>query len=110
MTNKQLPVIFRKYPVESPLGDIVALFPTMPAETVGNDIVFVKCYEFDGKFIQQGTAYPQGLIRITKPATPEEYKKLMTELHKIGYKNLKVCKRLLYKHLEKAKGTAKEYK
>ena len=97
---EQTPVIFRKCPE----GTIIALFPTIPADISG---ITVTSYIHTG---QHGQACPQGVIRTTKPATPKEYEELMTELDKIGYRNLKVYKRLQYRHLEKARKAAKEYK
>ena len=104
--NKELPVIFRKWASKDDWNgrDIIALFPTIPADYDG---LTCQSYMHVG---QHGAANPQGLIRETKSATPEEYKELMTELHKIGYRNLKVYKRLQYKHLEEARKTAKRYK
>jgi len=100
MKRKDLPVIFRKYPE----GSIIAVFPTIPADISG---ITITSYMHIGQHCQ---ACPQGVIRTTKPTTPREYKELITELHKIGYRNLKVYKRLLYKHLEEMRKTAKEYK
>jgi hypothetical protein len=96
----QLPVIFRKWRG----GQIIALFPTVPANLDG---FTCQSYQHVG---QHGAADPYGLIRETKSATPKEYKELLGELHQIGYKNLKIYKRLQYKHLEEMRKVTREYK
>ena len=68
--------IFRKFKE----GEIIALFPEM-REPHG----LCMSYMHLG---QHGSA-DYGIIRITKPATPEEYSDLKTELESIGY-NLKI--------------------
>ena len=68
-------VIFRKYKD----GDILALFPQVPADDLG---VLCSSYQHIG---QHGGADYTLCISKTKPATPEEYAKLKAELENSGY-------------------------
>lgn len=77
-------VIFRRYP---DAGDIIAIFPELPGT---NDPGTCLCYQHLG---QHGDCYPVGVIRSTKPATPEQYASLMRELRRFGYELL-VLKRI----------------
>lgn len=74
-------IVFRKWRN----GDIIALFPDIQ-ETEYKVLV----YEHIG---QHGVADYTNVISITRPASPEEYHGLMTELKTIGYKNIKVIKK-----------------
>ena len=76
------PVIFRVFKSG---GDVIALFPTIPAGGV-----YIKSYQHIG---QHGPAQIHALIPITRLAKPKEYRELKKELERIGYRNLKVCKR-----------------
>ena len=78
-------VVFRKFKE----GDILALFP---AERGDNNWA-VSSYMHVG---QHGAADYTGCIRLTKPATPEEYAPLKRELESIGYV-LDVKKRFISK-------------
>lgn len=78
------PVIFRKFDD----GDIIALFPTLPSDS---DFVEVTCLSY--MHIGQHCAASLEIISGTKPAKPNEYKDLLTELQSIGYSDLKVYKR-----------------
>ena len=62
-------------------GDVIALFPEIPADLAGE---FCESYMHTG---QHGAASPMGshMTRITRPATPEEAAPLMAELARIGY-------------------------
>lgn len=70
----QTPVVFR---VDRE-GEVFALFPTLLADPSGN----VTSYQHIG----QHSAADYGLcIAKSKPATPEQYADLLTELTAIGY-------------------------
>jgi len=62
-------------------GDVIALFPEIPADVRGD---FCQSYQTIG---QHGAASPMGahFARITRPATPEEIAPLAAELARIGY-------------------------
>jgi hypothetical protein len=74
-------VVFRKFRD----GAIVALFPNEINYSDGS----CESYQHIG---QHGAADYAHCMRVTTPATPNEYKPLYTELVKIGYE-LNVCKR-----------------
>jgi hypothetical protein len=78
-------VIFRKFKE----GDIIAMFPRIPADRLGYHI---ESYQHIG---QHGLADP-GIVSITKLAMPEEYQSLKEELESIGY-NLKIVKKITYR-------------
>jgi hypothetical protein len=84
MTPKELPVIvvFRKW--KAPFDGILALF-----SHVRHSGHLCMSYEHVG---QHGGADYTGCISVTRPATPEEYKDLKSELEQIGY-NLQIRKR-----------------
>lgn len=70
-------VIFRKYRKG---GDILALFPEVPADNRGH---YCQSYEHVG---QHGAADYYGCIhKLTVPAKPVEYADLMAELEHRGY-------------------------
>ena len=77
--DNETPVIFRKYPD----GDIIALFPT----EVGGQFGECQDYLHIG---QHGSADYGHVIRHSKPAKPEEYAELLSELVQIGHDDLKV--------------------
>ena len=70
------PVVFRKYPD----GEIIALFPTIPADSYGR---YCQSYLHVG---QHGGADYQGVIGDTTPARPAEYASLKKEIEGLGYK------------------------
>ena len=70
----QTPTIFRKYRD----GEIIALFPTIPADLDGNCSSYVHVG-------QHGAADPGHVIARTRPATSDEYADLLAELTDIGY-------------------------
>ncbi len=78
-------VVFRKDE-----SGVFALFPEIPSDNHGR---FCTCYQHVG---QHSGAYYHPHIRLSKPATPEEYADLFDELTKIGY-TLKIRKRASYK-------------
>jgi len=57
---------------------VLALFPEEP-ERDG----YVSSYEHIG---QHGRANYNGCMRLTRPASPDEYASLKTELERLGYK------------------------
>lgn len=59
-------------------GDVIALFPN---EDAGNGLC--SSYEHVG---QHGGADYVGVVSLTRPAKPGEYRELATELRRIGYK------------------------
>jgi hypothetical protein len=93
----QNPVIFRVF---KDSGEVIALFPTIPAGGV-----YIESYQHIG---QHGPAQYHEIVPITRLAKAKEYRELKKELEKIGYRNLKICKRnspkmwnLLWKNLKK---------
>lgn len=80
------PVLFRK----EGKGEIVAIFPTIPAKNHGYDM---RCYAHLGQHSGCSVEYYQS----TKPAKPEEYADLKRELEGIGYV-LKVVQRRTAAH------------
>lgn len=87
------PVIFRvwnrKNDVENINGNVIAIFPTLPAST--SNPYLVESYAHVG---QHGPA-DLGIIHDTRPATPTEYAPLKRELEAEPYKyNLKVYARV----------------
>lgn len=83
-------VLFRKYPE----GDILAIFPEIPADRFGYECTV---YQHLG---QHGGGDCQGMMQATKPAKPSEYKALKRELESIGYE-LEVRERITPKMREK---------
>jgi len=82
-------VLFRKFKE----GDVIAIFP----EQCGNESPYTcSSYQHVG---QHGACDPQGLMRTTKPAKPSEYKDLMMELRRVGYK-LQLIHRLQYRFIQ----------
>ena len=80
MKKDIIPVIFRKFKE----GDIIALFPSLPA-----DMKYNNCTSY--MHIGQHSAASINIIGNTKPATQQEYKPLYDELVNIvEYDNLKV--------------------
>lgn len=79
-------VVFRKF---KDGGDIIAMFPRIPADRNGHDCV---SYQHVG---QHGAADP-GIVSITTPATKKEYAPLLAELKRIGYKGLIISQRMTH--------------
>lgn len=89
--TEETPVIFRKWND----GSIIALFPADPGT---NHAYTCSSYEHVG---QHGAAEPVGVIRRTRPATPQEYADLKRELESAPYGyRLKVFQRLHYSFLD----------
>jgi hypothetical protein len=95
--SEKTKVIFRKYKN----GEILALFPELPGT---NSPATCTCYQHIG---QHGAADLQSSIRVTYPATEEEYKDLKNELTRIGY-DLEIVSRCTYKmRLTRIKNTSR---
>lgn len=75
MDKVKVVVVFRKYPK----GDILAVFPEIPADHWGKE-----CMAY-ANLGQHGSADAEHVTRATKPAKPSEYKDLKRELESIGY-------------------------
>jgi len=75
MKQEIVNVVFRKWPN----GDVIALFPEIPAGTRG-----LSClsYEHIG---QHGATDYDNVVSATRPSTMEELTPLNTELQRIGY-------------------------
>lgn len=84
-------VVFRKW---RDMGDIIALFPELPADLLG---WYCDSYEHIG---QHGGADYDGVVRRTVPATGDEAEPLAKELTQIGY-CLRPIKRASVKHHER---------
>jgi len=96
------PVIFRKWPKKEG-GDVIALFPTL----VGNmDPYTCMSYMQLG---QHSSADPQEVVQATEPAKPAEYADLLAELKSVGYDDLVVYKKLLYRFLDERRRSLAEY-
>lgn len=76
------PTIFRRYRD----GDIIALFPTIPADPQGHCLSYVHVG-------QHGAADPGHVIAHTRPARPDEYADLLHELAGIGYEVRPILRR-----------------
>ncbi len=70
-------VVFRRWKDN---GDIIALFPALPADIFGE---YCDAYEIVG---QHGGADYFGVVQHTKPCSIEESADLATELRRIGYR------------------------
>lgn len=83
MTEPATRMVFRKFPE----GDVIALMPEIPAGLCGD-----TCQSYMHLGQHSGASY-SGVVGITKPATPEEYGILKSELEEhYGY-NIKVVSR-----------------
>lgn len=85
--SERVIVIFRRWPPKDG-GDVIALMPACPATVDGR---FCTSYQHVG---QHGAADYAGVVRATRPATPEEYAPLLRELRDAcGYEDLVVRRR-----------------
>lgn len=100
--NAPVLVVFRQWR-EKNGGDIIALFPELPADYHGR---FVDSYMHVG---QHGGADYYGVIQATKPVSLEDAADLIQELQRIGYR-LKRIKRASYKHHEARRAMARNYR
>jgi len=80
-------VIFRAWPQGC---EVVALFPEMAVNPTG-----YNCGSY--MHVGQHSAASPDIVRDTRPARPDEYRKLYDELTAIGY-NLEIIKRFRYSH------------
>lgn len=79
-------VVFRVFKHGIGKDEVIALF----IDELENNLGEVMSYMHIG---QHSLANYNGVIAITRKATPAEYKPLMKELHMRGYRNLKVMER-----------------
>lgn len=75
--DETIPVIFRRWPKT---GDVIALFPTIPADANPS---LCQSYMRIG---QHGASNPRNVIDTTGPATEAQYRDLAAELERIGYR------------------------
>jgi hypothetical protein len=91
-------VIFRRW---KDTGDIIALFPELPADIFG---CYCEAYEHIG---QHGAADYWGVIQQTVPVELHEAEDLAEELEMIGY-NLRPIRRASWYHHEQRRQAARE--
>lgn len=77
--REETAVIFRVWPQREG-GDVIALMPYEPATSDGR---YITSYQHIG---QHGAADYFGVMRDTRPATPEQFAPLKRELEQIGYR------------------------
>jgi len=92
-------VVFRRWREDNG-GEIIALFPELPADYQGR---FCDAYEHVG---QHGGADYYGVIQVTSPVTVEEAADLKRELERIGYR-LKPIQRASHRVHEARRATAR---
>jgi hypothetical protein len=97
MSSRTIHVILRRW---LDTGDLIALFPDQPADYRG---WLVDSFMHVG---QHAAADYHGVVRATKPASPDEAADLIRELERIGYR-LKVIKRTSWKHHEARRAAAR---
>ena len=100
MKEKPTKVVFRKWTGKDFKGDIIALFPEIPAS---NDGYLCQSYEHIG---QHGAADYNHCLTKTVPADQAEYADLKKELESIGY-CLKVVNRATYRDFQNRINDAK---
>ena len=93
-------VVFRRWRDRS--GDIIALFPEIPADDQGR---YCQSYMQVG---QHGAADYHSVIRLTAPVGPKQYAPLAEELWRIGY-NLRPIRRASCTHHDKRRETARRF-
>ena len=76
MSEQETLVMFRRW---RDTGDIIALFPELPADTEGR---FCDAYEHVG---QHGGADYHGVVQATRAVSVDEAGDLIEELTRIGY-------------------------
>ena len=91
-------VVFRRW---RDSGDVVALFPELPADLYGDHC---DAYEHCG---QHGGADYHGVIQQTKPCSTEQSADLAAELRTIGYK-LRPVRRASRVHHDNRRQTASD--
>jgi transketolase len=75
------------------LSQIVAVFPAEAADT--RDPSMMSCYSTIGQHSSAAAGY---IGKRTKPATPAQVKAMVKELHKVGYRKLRVVSRASASH------------
>lgn len=90
-------VVFRRWRDN---GDIIALFPELPADYLGH---YCDAYGHVG---QHGGADYQGVVQATRPVSLEDAADLIQELQRIGYR-LKPIKWASHKVHEARRATAR---
>lgn len=90
-------VVFRRWRDRS--GDIIALFPEIPADDQG---LFCQSYMQVG---QHGAADYHSVIRLTAPVGPKQFAPLAEELWRIGY-DLRVVKHATQQHHDRRRQAA----
>jgi hypothetical protein len=93
-------VVFRKW---KDTGDVIALFPELPADIYG---WYCDSYMHVG---QHGGADYHGVISQTVPATPDEYAALSGELNRIGYR-LRLLARASWRQHERRREEARRFR
>jgi hypothetical protein len=91
-------VVFRRWRDCS--GDIIALFPEIPADDQG---VYCQSYMQVG---QHGAADYHSVIRLTAQVSPKQYAPLAEELWRIGY-DLRPLKHATQQHHDKRQAMAR---
>lgn len=92
-------VVFRRWRDRS--GDIIALFPELPADIHGR---YCQSYMQVG---QHGAAEYPSVIRHTIPVGPKQYAALTHELRLVGY-DLRPIRRATGQHHDKRRATAQQ--
>lgn len=103
MSDESTPITLVEFRRWRDNGDIIALFPELPADYQGR---FCDAYEHVG---QHGGADYQGVVGATKPVALEDAGDLIQELERIGYR-LKPIKRASYRVHEARRATARSLK
>jgi hypothetical protein len=99
MPSQSTIVIFRRW---KDCGDIIALFPELPADVNG---YFCDAYEHVG---QHGGADYFGVMQATKPVSAKQAADLKRELTRIGYR-LTVRNRASRRMHDKCRATARSW-
>lgn len=84
-------VVFRRYPD----GQIIALFPDIPWSGQRGE---TTSYMHLG---QHGAADYSHVVATTRPACGSEYRDLLAELERIGYRNLNIVQRIKMQHYDR---------
>ena len=92
-------VVFRRWRDRS--GDIIALFPEIPADDQGR---YCQSYMQVG---QHGAADYRSAIRLTAPVGPKQYAALAEELWRIGY-DLRPVKHASQQHHDRRREMARQ--
>jgi len=92
-------VVFRRWQDRS--GDIIALFPELPADVHGR---YCNSYMHTG---QHGGADYHSVIQHTVPVEPKQYAELAEELRLVGY-NLRPVQHASRRHHDQRRATARQ--